>query len=1325
MSIKFPTMSQFNPNATSRDTNEEIERIDIFRCLTKDAGRLLGLRRKANHLKRKKQSCEQILEKLRSQYKASQEACKRRQQILPDVEFPKSLPVSDQAEKITRLIQDNQVVVIAGETGSGKTTQLPKICLQAGIGGRGVIGHTQPRRVAATSVASRIADEMNTPLGQDVGVSVRFFEKCSPDSYIKVMTDGILLAEIQRDPFLSQYEAIIIDEAHERSINIDFLLGLLKQLTQKRKDLKVIITSATIDVDRFSEFFNGAPVVNVEGRTYPVDIQYMPAEADEVPHGENPEIWQIQSAVKAAVSEGPGDILIFLPGEGEIRQVAKQLRKLNLSQTTVLPLYARLSIGEQQKVFRSVQGRKIVLATNVAETSLTVPGIRFVIDPGTARISRFSMRSKIQRLQVEKISQASANQRAGRCGRVSAGICYRLYSQDDFNARSEFTLPEIKRTNLASVILQMKSMRIDDPEQFPFIENAEPKHWRDGMNLLFELGALDTQFKLTQLGSKIAKLPVDPKLAVMLFSGANQALQEMLVITSLYSVRDPRERPHDKAQKADEAHAQWNDKKSDFITFLNLWNDLHKQQEALTNRQFKEFCFDNFINFPAWLEWRNTYRQLKQLMAEQGYKINRSPASYENIHRALLPALLPNILTKTTEAHYQGARNTKVFIHPSSVNFKNKSAWLLSAELMETGKLYARATAPIEVDWIETAAEHLTKVTYLDPHWRKSKGEACAYLQKSLFGLIYVTNRLVGYSHQEPGLSRRWLIEKGLIDGELKINAPFFQANQKLLQQYREEETKQRRTDILRSEEELVDTFNQRLPDFIVSQKQLMRWLKKNWKANNKQLTLNETDVLNPEAELDEAAFPKYLSIRGSDIRLEYRFEPGHEDDGVSVCLPVSMLKQFKPSDFEWLVPGLLQEKILSSIKALPKAIRKNFIPAPDFAQASFERLKDRWGQGDFFQELATVLYQISGQHIDIEHWKEIELATHLTPNFKVFSDGKQPIEKGRDLEALQTKLAQTIKQSLSTVSNLDDASSSIISRVSKTESSNVETLKWRQWPDEGVSIERKQQHNRQTTRILQALNDCGDYVLLVGCESRYQAELTHQKGVCRLLVLSQDKSVKYFQRSWQHRKELTRLATLLENYQRLIDDVAMAVVFPYLPDNPVESTIDFNSIKDKVAAEFTEKMNESLTLVLELLRKTQKISKKVYEKVEPRYLKSYQDIRSQLDSLWFEGCLYRNGLARLQSYGRYLQALDKRMERMLINFPREEACLKEINALQRRIDKIPNSPHNKEYTEAQNELFWMLQEYRVSIFAQGIKTAYPISVKRIEKQIDSLKYLD
>ncbi|MCO7227274.1 ATP-dependent RNA helicase HrpA [Pleionea sp. CnH1-48] len=1288
-------------------------------CLTKDAGKLISLRKKIKQREQQKQPVDRMEQSLQSLLEESTAQVVQRREKIPELIFPENLPVSEAVDEIQKVIEDNQVVILAGETGSGKTTQLPKICLRAGLGARGLIGHTQPRRVAATSVANRIAEEVNTELGQLVGVSVRFHERMSEHTLVKVMTDGMLLTEIQHDPMLSRYEVIIIDEAHERSINIDFLLGYLKQLLPRRKDLKLIITSATIDVERFSKHFSNAPTLTVEGRTYPVEMRYLSTEEMTFNGGDDPETAAICHAVQEAVAEGPGDILIFLPGEGEIRRTAKQLRRLELRQTEILPLYARLSIQEQQKVFKPLVGRKIVLATNVAETSLTVPGIRFVIDPGTARISRFSMRSKIQRLPVEKISQASANQRAGRCGRVSAGICFRLYSEDDFVARPEFTLPEIKRTNLASVILQMKSMRMGDFDKFPFIEPPEERHWRDGINLLFELGALDKQQKLTALGKQISRLPVDPKLAVMLVSAKNNALQEVLVIASFFSIRDPRERPHDKRQKADECHQQWSDDRSDFISIVKLWNGLHKQQDDLTNREFKTFCGDNFINFPAWLEWRNTYRQLKQMMLESGAKLNSQAADYEAIHKALLPALLSNVLMKTTEAHYQGARNTKVFVHPASLNFKKKSQWLLASELVETERLYARTTAPINSEWIEPVAEHVAKINHLEPHWRKKRGEACAYLQKSLFGLIYVSQRLTGYSEIEPELSRRWLIEKGFIDGELVINSSFQRDNQQLLEGFKDEESKQRRTDILKPDEELYDWFEQRLPPSVNNQKTLIRWIKKDSRKHNRKLTLSEDDVLNPTSELDPNAFPSQLSIRGSSITLEYHFDPGHKDDGVNACLPVSMLNQFQSKDFEWLVPGLLREKILCSIKGLPKKVRKNFIPAPEFADACFERLKDQFGEGDFFERLAEVLYQISGVRVEFELWRDLELPPHLCVNYKVFADRKSPIAKGRDLTELQTQCQAQVKQALSQTTKA--------AKGEAKKSAAVEQ-KIKQWNAEfSFSIEQKKQHQKHETRLLQALQDYKDYVQITPCESRFQAENMHLRGVCRLLVLSVDKSVKYFFRSWQDRRELSKLCTQVESYQELVDDLAMALAKRSVlraGSGNVENYLDYRDIEKTFSDSFTADMNEYLSLLLELLRLSKKVSHQVYDRVEPRYIRSYQDIRQQLDFLWKSGFLYEYGVHVLTDYTRYFSALEKRLERMDVNFPREEQCLRSIRTWQEVADKLADSPHNKEYTEAKVTFLWMLQEFRVSLFAQGVKTAYAISDKRLEKQRDIMKKL-
>ncbi len=1285
---------------------------------TRDQGRWISLSRKISHFKSHKKSTDKLEQQIQQLALRSKAIVEKRASLAPKVKFETHLPISKYVAEIKSLLANNQVLVLAGETGSGKTTQLPKICLEAGFGARGIIGHTQPRRVAATSVSARIAEELNSELGQTVGVAVRFYEKTAPQNYIKVMTDGMLLAEFQRDPWLSHYEVIIIDEAHERSINIDFLLGLLKNLLPKRKDLKLIITSATIDLERFSQFFNNAPILSVEGRTYPVETKYLDEFAETLSEEE-----AISEAVQEIVRQGPGDILIFLAGEGEIRSTVKALRKLQLQQTEILPLYARLSIKDQQRVFKSVQGRKIVLATNVAETSLTVPGIRFVIDPGNARISRFSMRSKIQRLQVEKVSKASANQRKGRCGRVSAGVCYRLYTEQDFESRDDFTLPEIKRTNLASVILQMKLMGIEQIENFPFIDTPDEKKWREGFNLLFELGALDKQNQLTALGKNIATLPIDPKLAVFIYAGQQNALKEMLVIASLYSVREPRERPHDKAQKADQIHAQWNDKKSDFITYLNLWNALHQAQDDLSNKQFKQFCFDHMINFTAWLDWRNTFRQLKSLVNARGLKFNKTPADYEQIHQGLIPALLSNLLVKTNEPHYQGARNTKIFVHPSSINFSQKPNWLVAAELMETQKLYARTTGQINVEWIETAAEHLCKQKYLEPHWRKKSGSASAYLQKSIFGQIYVANRLVDYSSIEPKLSRQWLIEKGLIEGEIDLNAPFHKANQQLFQNIKELEEQQRRTDIIRSTEELAEIFEQKLPDFVINAKTLKQWLKQSWHKHNKILQLTESDAKNLEAELDQSEFPQVINVKGTDLELEYKFEPGHPDDGVSICIPLPMLRQFKMTDFEWLVPGLLEEKILCSIKALPKSVRKNFIPAPHFAKAAYERLVDNFGEGDFFIKLAEALRFISGKQIDISDWEGVELPTHLTPNFKVFDRSAIPVKKARDLAQLQNTLDNKVKQSLQNVEQLEvDTESQSTLAKRKQEKTSAKITEWQ--AEKKFPLELNLENQQQKTRVLRALKDYKSHVELVGCESFAQAKSTHLMGVARLMLLNQDSTYKYFLRKWQHRNELNRFSTFVNGYDDLVDQLALSIAIEFIGNQLIEDYKQFNSILKRFANSFSEQMNDVLTLILSLLKQTQKISKRVYEQVEPKFLSSYLDIRAQLDFLWPKSGFALYGIEQLKQYPRYLSALEFRLERMDINFPRESANLKQLKQLEKSVERYPRDPHFKTYDDAVVTLLWMMQEYRISLFAQGQKTAYPISEKRIKKFIDEIAKL-
>ncbi|MGM0595372.1 MAG: ATP-dependent RNA helicase HrpA, partial [Pseudomonadota bacterium] len=915
--------------------------------------RLHGLKRRAGSGKPIDRGLAEVAQALEK----SRLRCEQRRAAMPVPEYPEELPVSARRAAIAAAIEEHQVVVVAGETGSGKTTQLPKICLDLGRGVAGTIGHTQPRRIAARSVANRIAEELHTELGQLVGFKIRFSEKSGGNSLIKLMTDGILLAEIQSDPLLEQYDTIIIDEAHERSLNIDFLLGYLKRLLPKRPDLKVIITSATINTERFAEFFDGAPVVEVSGRTYPVEVRYRPLLDEEDDKKEADPQQGILDAVDELARLDPlGDILIFLPGERDIREAADALHKHRMRDTEVVPLFSRLSAAEQDKVFRPHRGRRIVLATNVAETSLTVPGIRFVIDTGMARISRYSHRTKVQRLPIEPVSRASANQRAGRCGRVSEGTCIRLYSEEDFLARPEYTDPEIRRTNLASVILQMMLLGLGDIEAFPFIDPPDRRFITDGFRLLHELGAVDRQNRITKAGRMLARLPVDPRIGRMLLAAEREkSLHEVLIIASALTIQDPRERPLDAQQAADEKHKRFVDEKSDFIAYLNLWDYYHEQARHLSHNKLRKLCRKEFINYLRMREWHDIHGQLLSQVRNLDLTPNKSEADYDAIHRALLAGLLSNIAHKDEReqkgpppkkqrrkplVEYLGARNIKLAIFPGSSQAKRAPKWIMAAELVETSRLFARDVAQIDPAWIEPLAGELVKRTYLEPHWEKRAGQVAAFEQVTLFGLLIIPRRKVNYGPIDPPLSRELFIRHGLVEGELRCDAPFFRHNRELLEEVALLEAKSRRRDILVDEETLFAFYDERVPENIYSAKGFDKWRKQLEREDPKRLFLQREDLMQHEAEgVTERDFPPTFDYQGMSLPLHYHFEPGHPADGVTVELPLAALGQLKPEPFEWLVPGLIEEKLIALIKTLPKAQRRNYVPAVNFAEAALEAM--------------------------------------------------------------------------------------------------------------------------------------------------------------------------------------------------------------------------------------------------------------------------------------------------------------------------------------------------------------------------------------------------
>ena len=913
---------------------------ELNSCLKKDQfifkKRLHGVKKITDPAKQKR-----VLEKIQSAIANSQTLKVQRSENIPSVTYPEELPVSQKKDDIKAAIAANQVVIVAGETGSGKTTQLPKICLELGRGIDGYIGHTQPRRLAARSVSTRIAQEIGCEMGQEVGFKIRFSDQVSDNTFVKLMTDGILLSEIQQDRFLNQYDTIIIDEAHERSLNIDFILGYLKQLLPKRPDLKVIITSATIDPERFSKHFNDAPIIEVSGRTYPVEVRYRPVEDIDSQNSEvdNDQLQGIFDAVDELCAEGPGDILVFMNGEREIRDTADALSKRNLKGVEILPLYARLSNAEQNRIFAPHSQRRIVLSTNVAETSLTVPGIRYVIDPGTARISRYSYRTKVQRLPIEAISQASANQRKGRCGRVASGICIRLYSEEDFLGRPEFTDPEILRTNLASVILQMLGLGLGDISQFPFVQAPDSRNIKDGMSLLEELQAIipskrREQAKLTESGRKLSRLPIDPRLAKMVMSGAQMgALWEIIVITAALSIQDPRERPQEKRQQADEKHKRFESEQSDFTAYLTLWNYIEEQQQALSRNQFRRQCQKDFLAYMRVREWQDIVYQLTTVCEELGFKVNDQAASDEAIHQALLSGMLSHIGVKDEKQKqlYKGARNSQFHIFPGSSLFKKSPKWLMSAELVETSKLYARVNAKIDIKWVAPLAKHLVNRSYSEPHWEKKAGAVIAFEQQTLYGLIIVARKRTVYSEIDPALSREIFIREALANNQLGQSEGFLTANQKLIEEVQVLEEKARRRDILVDEDDLVAFYDQRIPADVNNRAAFNKWWRRKKQQDKRFLHMSREQLMKHSANNVTADhYPDTWQQGNLILPLSYHFEPGQALDGVVVNIPLALLNQVQGEGFDWHIPALRHELICGLIKSLPKTLRRNFVPAPN-----------------------------------------------------------------------------------------------------------------------------------------------------------------------------------------------------------------------------------------------------------------------------------------------------------------------------------------------------------------------------------------------------------
>lgn len=1235
----------------------------------------------------------------------------RKSAVQNPIVFPESLPVSQRKVEIQKLLSEHQVIVVAGETGSGKTTQLPKMCLELGFGNLGMIGHTQPRRIAARSVAARIAEELETELGGLVGYKVRFNDQISDDTQIKLMTDGILLAEIQNDRFLNQYSCLIIDEAHERSLNNDFILGYLKQLLPRRRDLKLIITSATIDVERFSKHFNNAPIIEVSGRTYPVEVRYRPV----VEEDDQDQLQGILNAVDELQAEGRGDILIFMNGEREIRDTAEALQKQNLKHTEILPLFARLSAQEQNKIFHPSGLNRIVLATNVAETSLTVPGIKYVIDPGTARISRYSYRTKVQRLPIEPISQASANQRKGRCGRVSEGICIRLYSEEDFNSRPEFTDPEILRTNLASVILQMTALGLDDIEAFPFVDAPDERHIQDGVKLLEELGAFETvQTKsgekrlLTRVGRQLAQLPVDPRLAKMILSAVNfGCVYEMMIIVSALSIQDPRERPQEKQQASDEKHRRFADKKSDFLAFLNLWRYLQEQQKESSKNQLRRQCQKDFLNYLRIREWQDIYHQIRLTVREMSLPINSEKAEYQQIHTALLSGLLSHIGLKEAEKQqYLGARNAHFAIFPNSVLFKKQPKWVMAAELVETSKLWGRMVAEIEPEWIEPLAEHLIKKSYSEPRWSKSRGAVIADEKITLYGVPIVAARPVNYGAIDPRVSREIFIQSALVEGDWNTKHKFFKKNQQLICEIEELEHKSRRRDILVDERTLFEFYDQRISTEVVSQKHFDTWWKKAQQKDPELLNFERSFLINDDAEkVSKLDFPNFWHQGNLKLKLTYQFEPGTDADGVTVHIPLPLLNQVEMTGFDWQIPGLREELVIALIKSLPKSYRRNFVPAPNYAQAFLSRTVPL--EKPLLDTLIYELRRMTGVTVEAEQWNWEQIPSHLKMTFRVVDENDKKIAESMNLDELKFSLKDRVQESISAVA--DDG----------IEQSGLHIWSFADLPQ---CYEQKQRGF--SVKAFPAIVDEKDAVGIKLFETEFEQAVAMQQGLRRLLLLNVPSPIKYLHEKLPNKAKLGLYFTPFGRVLDLIDDCIACAVDKLIADfgGFVWDEAGFEKLRDFVRENLNEVTVDIAQKVEQILSLNHALNQRLKGKMDFTMAFALSDIKSQLAGLVYQGFVQKSSYDRLPDLQRYLQAVDKRIDKLAQDVNRDRAAMLRVEQVQQAYQQLlAKLPKSKPISDEIAEIRYMIEELRVSLFAQQLGTKYHVSDKRVLNLITNI----
>lgn len=1275
---------------------------EIAKCMLRDRQRLL------RHLKKLDVADQEKLEKLKQQVAIAQAKKAKKIASSPNIEFAMNLPIHEHLDEIRNALQNYQLIILCGETGSGKTTQLPKLCLDMGQGIDRQIGHTQPRRIAAKTVAARIAEELHTPLGDIVGYKIRHTDSTSANTRIKLMTDGILLAEMQRDRNLENYDTLIIDEAHERSLNIDFILGYIKKLLPRRPDLKVIVTSATIDVKRFSAHFNEAPVIEVSGRTYPVEVRYRPPESGESNEVDTDiEQQSLLDAVNELSKESRGDILIFLEGEREIYETAKYLKKRNLRDTDILPLYSRLSSTRQANIFKSHNRRHIILATNVAETSLTIPGIHYVIDRGFARISRYNRRNKVQQLQIEKISRASAEQRKGRCGRMSDGICIRLYSETDFETRAEFTDPEILRTNLASVILQMKTLHLGDINDFPFINKPDTKYVNDGIRLLIELGALKKDGDLTQTGRLLARLPLDPRLGrILLAANDHGCVSEAMIIISALSSNDPRERPLDMQQKADEAHERFNDDRSDFLFFINLWKFFQEQSKKISQNRLRKLCQQNFISYVRMREWTDVKKQLQHLLSEIDVHPNLSPSDYNNIHCALLYGFLGHIGLKTDEKEYTGARGIKFNIFPGSSQFKKLPKWIVAAELIETSRLYARYVASIDPQWLLKPAEHLLQREYSEPYWDTHSYQVMAYEKVSLYGLLLIAGRKINYGKIKPEVARKIFIRNALVDGEYCTKAGFFAHNRKIINDIKLLENKSRRRDLL-DDDALYNFYDQYIPNDIYNGPLFEKWYRAAEKSGKKLLWVNPEEIMYRTADfVTESHYPSAIEINDNKLPVTYKFEPGSEDDGLNIDIPLIMFNQIRKEQLDYLIPGMIEEKITHLLKGLPKHIRKNLVPVPDTAKECVRNIQA--GNNNLFNNLAEYLFRTRGIKINADVLSSVQLPDHLQFNLRILDESGNIITQSRDYEELKKSLAGKIHSQFRSIS------------LFSSERNGIVCWDFDNLPD-AVTIE----INHNPVMAFPALVDDRDSVSIRLFETREKAQLNMQRGLLRLFMLELKKDFNYLQKNLPHFKQMSLYYAPVGDVDafktELVDLIAHQAFLR--GHGEIRNREEFTRCKEQGTKILISEANKLCNLMNDILQNFHGLQQKLSTLDGSVNAEVIIDINDHMNHLIYNGFLRAVPIKLLFYYPLYLDAIAKRIDKLSYSPQKDEEKLLKLKPFWSLYKELANmNTHSDNICNEIDEYRFLLEEYRVSLFAQELGTNISVSPEKLQKCIDRIR---